>query len=341
MTRRLVLDLQARRALWAAPDWFVGRVRDTLDEAWEVVRVSAPADSDGDGGSGTPEATRAARGAEVYVGFGLPPHVLAAAGSSLRWAHSAAAGVGGTVRLLERGRIQFTNSAGIHAEPIADWVLGAIVHFTRGFDLIVRAQAEGRWAKDDFTDGRRSFPELPDLRVGIVGLGGIGTAVGRRCVAIGMPVRGVRRHPSLAAPGLLAVGGPDDLVSMAAQSDVLVVAVPQTPDTERMIDARVLGALPQGAVLVNVSRGRCVDEAALLDALDHGPVQAAALDVFASEPLPAGHAFWRHPRVLVSPHVSAVSERFWEREATLLLTNIERYLRGKELLNMVDLEAGY
>lgn len=341
MMRRLVLDLAARRPVWAAPDWFVERVRGALGEEWEMVRVGAPADSDGDGGAGSDEAVQAVAGAEVYVGFGLPARVLESGLPTLRWAHSATAGVGRAVRKLDGGGLHFTNSAGIHAEPMADWVLGAITHFARGFDLIVRAQAEGRWVKDEFTAGQRAFPELAELRVGIVGLGGIGTAVARRCVALGMPVRGVRRNPALVAPGLLQIRGPEELVKVAQQSDVLVVAVPATSETERMIEARVLDALPRDGMLINVSRGRCVDEPAVLDALGRGHLRAVALDVFTTEPLPRDHPFWRHPRVLVSPHVSAVSQRFWEREATLLITNIERYRLGKDLLNVVDLEAGY
>ncbi|HEX9393781.1 MAG TPA: NAD(P)-dependent oxidoreductase, partial [Gemmatimonadales bacterium] len=99
--------------------------------------------------------------------------------------------------------------------------------------------------------------------------------------------------------------------------------------------------LPAGAVVVNVSRGGLVDEDALLDLLQRGRLRGAALDVFAAEPLPPGHPFWAHPRVLVSPHVSAVSTRFWERETGLILDNIRRYLAGEELRNVVDLEAGY
>jgi phosphoglycerate dehydrogenase-like enzyme len=101
----------------------------------------------------------------------------------------------------------------------------------------------------------------------------------------------------------------------------------------------VLAVLPPGAIVVNVSRGALVDETALLERLD--TLGGAALDVFATEPLPADHPFWSHPRVLVSPHTAAVTHRFWERETRLIVENIQRYLAGAELANVVDWEAGY
>jgi phosphoglycerate dehydrogenase-like enzyme len=107
------------------------------------------------------------------------------------------------------------------------------------------------------------------------------------------------------------------------------------------VDAALLARLPAQAVLVNVARGSLVDESALLAALDAGALRGAALDVFAAEPLPPDHPFWRHPRVLVSPHACAVTERFWERETALILDNLRRYLLGEPLRNVVDLDAGY
>jgi glyoxylate/hydroxypyruvate reductase A len=103
----------------------------------------------------------------------------------------------------------------------------------------------------------------------------------------------------------------------------------------------VLQRLPPDAIVVNVSRGTLLDETALLDLLDAARLRGAALDVFSVEPLPPGHPFWRHPRVLVSPHVAAVTTRFWERETGLIVENIRRYLAGSPLANTVDPEAGY
>lgn len=341
MSRRLVVDLAAVRAVWRIPPAAVAAIA-AAAPGWEVVPVDAPASSDGDGGGGSPAAVRAARGAEIYLGFGLPGGILEAAGSALRWAHTATAGVAPALAALRGTGVTVTNSAGIHAEPMADWVLAAIAHFARGFDHAVRAQAAGRWAKDELTDGSLLPVELRDLRLGVFGLGGIGSAVARRGLALGMTVAGIRRRPEHGGPaGVRWVGGFDALDRLAAESDVLAITVPRTPETAGSVGAAVLSRLPAGALVVNVSRGGILDEAALLRALDAGRVRGAALDVFTTEPLPAGDPLWRHPRVLLTPHVSAVTARFWDRELALILDNLRRYLGGVPLTNVVDLEAGY
>jgi len=305
--------------------------------------VRTPASSDGDGGAGSPAAIAAARGAEIYVGWGVPPGVVQAAAGTLRWVHSAAAGVGASItpELLATGA-RLTNSRGVHAEPIADWVIAAIGFCLRGFHDAVAAQRERRWAKDAFTDGRVAVREFAGTRVGLIGLGGIGQAVARRCLALGMPVSATRRSPSRRRPrGIAWVGGPRGTRALARRSDVLVVAAPHTADTRRIVDAGVLAALPRGAWVLNVARGKLLDEGALLRALDDGHVAGAVLDVFDREPLPRSHPLWRHPRVLVSPHVSGVSDRFWARETALLVENIRRYRTGRRLRNLVDPDRGY
>jgi len=120
-----------------------------------------------------------------------------------------------------------------------------------------------------------------------------------------------------------------------------VIAAPHTAETVGAVTRTVLGRLPPDAIVVNVSRGSLLDETALLDLLDASRLRGAALDVFGVEPLPARHPFWRHPRVLVSPHVAAVTARFWERETGLIVENLRRYLAGSPLANTVDPEAGY
>ena len=342
MTRRLVVDLASPRAAWRIPSASVAAIRSALGSDWEVVEVAAPAASDGDGGSGTPEAAAAARGAEIYLGYGVPAGVVAAGRGTLRWAHSGTAGVGASLPHLESTGIVLTNSAAVHAEPIADWAIAAIAYFARGLDRMRECQAAGRWARDEFTDLAVRVRELGEVRLGVFGLGGIGSAVARRGVALGMPVAGVRRRPERGGPpGLRWVGGPADLPRLAAESDVLVIAAPHTTETRGAVTRAVLERLRADAIVVNVSRGTLLDETALLDLLDARRIRGAALDVFAAEPLPAGHPFWRHARVLVSPHVAAVTARFWERETALIVENIRCYLRGVPLRNVVDQEAGY
>jgi len=243
---------------------------------------------------------------------------------------------------LRGTHIVLTNSAGVHAEPIADWVIAAIGYFARGLDRLREFQAADRWAWAEFADFAVPVRELSELRLGVFGLGGIGGAIARRGIALGMSVAGVRRRPARGGPkGVRWVGGLADLPRLAAESDCLVIAAPHTAETRGAVSRAVLERLPHDAIVVNVSRGTLLDETALLAVLDASRVRGAALDVFAAEPLPAGHPFWRHPRVLVSPHVAAVTARFWERETGLIVENIRRYLAGSPLANTVDLEAGY
>ena len=287
-------------AAWRIPLAAAQAIRDALGPGWEVVLVQAPATSDGDGGSGTPEAVVAARGAEIY-----------------------------TLSLHD-------------ALPIADWTIAATAYFARGLDRMREFQAAGRWARAAFADLEVPVRELGELRLGVLGLGGIGGAIARRGAALGMRVAGVRRRPARGGPpGVRWVGGLGDLPRLAAESDCFVIAAPHTAETRGAVSRAVLERLPHDAIVVNVSRGTLLDETALLDALDAARLRGAALDVFAAEPLPVDHPFWRHPRVLVSPHVAAVTARFWERETGLIVENIRRYLAGSPLANTVDPEAGY
>jgi lactate dehydrogenase-like 2-hydroxyacid dehydrogenase len=173
-----VVDLASPRAAWRIDERSVAAIRSGLGAGWDVVEVRAPAPSDGDGGPGSAESIAAARGAEIYLGYGVPAGVVEAGRTSLRWVHTGAAGVGSSLPQLRGTNIVLTNSAGVHAEPMADWVIAAIAYFARGLDRMVEAQALGRWAKDEFTDLTLPVRELRDLRVGILGLGGIGQAGG-------------------------------------------------------------------------------------------------------------------------------------------------------------------
>ncbi|HEX5723837.1 MAG TPA: NAD(P)-dependent oxidoreductase, partial [Longimicrobiaceae bacterium] len=169
----------------------------------------------------------------------------------------------------------------------------------------------------------------------------IGRAVARRAVALGMRVVAVRRSESPAPEGVELLAGGGALERLLPRSDFLVVTVPQTPQTRGMVDARALALLPPSAVVVNVSRGGVVDEDALAAALAAGRLRGAALDVFRHEPLPSGSPLWGLPNVLVTPHVSGTSHRFWRRETELVAENLRRYLAGAPLLNTVDKHAGY
>jgi len=339
--RHLVLNLRDQRPAWALPDRVVEALRADLPDGWRMTVVDAPADGRGDGAGASREALEAVADAEAYAGFGVPPEILEA-GPGLRWVHSAAAGVGGSLsEAMRSSKVMFTNSAGVHAVPMAEWVIGAVLHFGRGFDVAVRAQAARSWDKRPFDAAEPPVRELADQRMGILGFGGIGREVATRAAALGMRVSATRRRPSGSPAGIELITGDGAAHEVAARSDVLVVCLPETDETRGMVSADLLAAIPEGALLINVARGGIVDETALVAALAEGRLRGAALDVTAREPLPEDSPLWGLPNVLITPHVSATSPRFWDRQMELIRTNLRRYFRGEPLVNEVDRAAGY
>lgn len=340
--RRLVVNLREPRPIHDIPAWAVEEIRAAVPADWEVVVIEEAADSRGDGGGVAPAVLEAVRGAEVYFGYGIPRELLEAAGGGLRWVHSGSAGVGGSLHEAMRASgVVFTNSAGVHAEPIADTVLAMVLHFARGLDFAVRLQAEARWDQGPFVAAGAPVRELAECTLGVLGLGGIGAAVARRGVALGMRVVAFRRSGRPGPEGVEVAGGEGALERVLPGLDYLVVTVPQTEATRGMIGAREIALLPERAVVINVARGAVVDEGALAEALRSGRLRGAGLDVFAVEPLPAASPLWGLPNVLVTPHVSGTSHRFWRRQTDLVVGNLRRYLAGEPLLNTVDKQAGY
>jgi len=360
----VVLDMNDRRPVWAMPDRVPACVREALPPGWSLHVVEEATDGSGDGaGRVSPAVLEAVAGARVYLGYGIAAELLEA-GSELEWVHSGAAGVGSSLTpVMKASPVVFTNSAGIHAPAMAETVLGMILHFGRGLDFAVRAQARGRWEKDPFYRAGAPIRELSRMTVGIVGFGGIGRAVARRVAALGARVVGVRRTPP--GPGdarLSPVGqfdgslearvelthGTRGLERVLDESDVLVLSAPETPETRGLLNAEALARLPDGALVVNVGRGGLVVLDDLVAELRAGRLRGAALDVFPQEPLPEDHPLWGLPNVLLTPHVSAVTDAFWGRETELILHNLGCYLDGDDAgapaspwRNVVDKEAGY
>jgi phosphoglycerate dehydrogenase-like enzyme len=354
---RIVVDLNDRRPIWAIPPWAVEELRAALPDGWHLDVATTPADGSGDGGGGPhPQVLKAVRGARVYIGYGVPAGILEAGRESLEWVHTGTAGVGSSLHPAMRSSgVRFTNSAGTHAPPIAETVVGMLLHFYRGLDFAVDAQARGVWRPEPFLHADTPVRELAHDTVGILGYGGIGREVGRRVRSLGAqalglkrrppPVEGAtaegRRSPATDEHGVVLLHGDEGLDRLLAESDALVVCVPDTPATRGILSRERIRALRPGAVVVNVARGRIVDETALTEALEDGHLRGAGLDVFATEPLPADSPLWELPNVLLTPHVSGVSRGFWRREMDLIVENLNRFLAGMPMVNEVDLDAGY
>ena len=342
--RRLAVDLQATAPQWALTEAGAAELRRMAPDGWEVEVVRAPTVSDGDGGAAPSAGALAAiRDAEVYFGFGISRPLFATA-RRLRWVHSAAAGVGGLLFPEMRGSdVIVTNSAGVHAVPIAEYVVAGILYLLRQLDVAVDQQRARRWDSALFVGAHSRMREVADVRALIVGAGGIGTAVAERLAALGAHCTGIRRRPERGAPaGFAAVAGPAELDALLPTHDILVLAAPATSETRELVTATRLDRLPPGAIVVNVARGSLVDESALAERVASGRLRGAVLDVFREEPLPAQSLLWALPSVLVTPHVSGVSPRgFWRRELALFIDNWQRYVDGRPLRNVVDKNAGY
>jgi phosphoglycerate dehydrogenase-like enzyme len=356
---RVVLDMMDRRPMWAMPAWVPDELRAALPEGWELVAIDVVTDGAGDGATRVdPLVLAAVADADAYLGYGIHPTLLET-GQLLRWVHSGAAGVGKslTPRMLE-SPVVFTNSAGVHAPPIAETVLAMLLYFGRGLDFAVEGQRRGAWWQAPYHAEDAPLRELSSSTVGIVGYGGIGREVARRVASLGARVLGLARTPRPGRRGALQpvegggslavavdmVTGRPGLERLLAQSDAVVIAAPETEETRGLVGAVELALMKPGAVLVNVARGRIVDEEALVRALQAGRLRGAALDVFGTEPLPAASPLWRLPNVLLTPHVSGVTRGFWRRETDLILRNLRRLLVRapvEEWENVVDKRAGY
>ena len=343
---RLVLDLEDRRPIWAIPDWAIRELREALPADWDLHVVRGPTDGSGDGvAEPSAEILEAVESARIYVGFGIPAKVIEVGEGALEWVHSGAAGAGGSLHEpMLASRVSFTNSAGIHGPPIAETVIGMLLHFARGLDYAVAAGHRREWDDAPFLSADTPVRELSSMTIGILGYGGIGREVGKRARALGCRVLGLRRSAPDSNPdahGVNILSGPDGLDELLHQSDALVVAAPDTRETRGLLTSERIRKLPRGAILVNVARGRILHEEALAMALQDGHLRGAGLDVFCTEPLPAEHPFWDLPNVLITPHISAVTRRFWRREMDLILDNLDRFLRGAPLRNEVGKNRGY
>jgi phosphoglycerate dehydrogenase-like enzyme len=176
----------------------------------------------------------------------------------------------------------------------------------------------------------------------IVGLGTIGMEVAKRAHAFGMRVTGVRRRLDQPSPAFCdRVFSPDQLDDALRGCDVLVLSAPAIPETDRLIDAKRLSLLNQGAFVVNVARGRIIDESELTLALQEKRLGGAVLDVFNREPLPATSPLWTLPNVIVTPHCSGIRGDHWDDAINLFIENLRRFLQGQPLLNLVDPRLGY
>lgn len=261
----------------------------------------------------------------------------------LRWVQSPAVGVAGLMypELLASG-VVVTSAKGVRARSMAEHVLGVTIALARRFPRALRAQVAHEWAQDELEGPASGVRLLSGLCFGIVGLGAIGSEVAPLASAFGMRVVAVRRRPDQPRPACIEEVWPADrLTDLLGISDVVLIAAPHTTETKRLIGRSEIAGMKPGAMLINVARGKLVDDEALVEALREGRLGGAALDVFTQEPLEPDSPYWDLPNVIVTPHVSGSMQDYWTPLAALFAENLRRFERGAPLLNVVDKALGY
>lgn len=277
-------------------------------------------------------------GAQVLLMWDFFSTALAQAwphADSLEWVHAASAGVD---KLMFPGLVAsdvvVTNARGIFDRPIAEFVLGSLLAHCKDMPRSMRDQQREAWQ-------HRETRLLTGTRAMIVGTGAIGRETARLLAAVGVGVTGAGSHARTGDPDFGSVVASAELADHVGGIDWLVNIAPLTDVTRNLLDAEVFAALPEGAFVVNVGRGESLVAADLIKALDSGPVAGAALDVFATEPLPANDPLWSREDVQVSPHMSGDAFGWRDRLAAQFLDNLSAWNAGRPLSNVVDTALGY
>ena len=254
-----------------------------------------------------------------------------------RWIHSLWTGVESilTPELLDHPA-PLTNGRGVFRWPLADWVVGVMLYFAFDFPRVLQQQEKRLWKPFVSTS-------LEGRTLGIVGYGAIGSAIAERARPFGLRIGALRRRPELFENDsrIDRSYAPSELRNLMGESDYVVVVTPLTAETRGLIGEAEIASMKPSSVLINIGRGPVVDEAALLRALQGGAIRGAALDVFNTEPLPEDHPFWGMRQVFLSPHTADRVEGFLGPAFDSFRENLDRFIAGNPLVNVVDKRAGY
>jgi len=268
--------------------------------------------------------------ANVLLTFRISDGLIKRA-KNLQWIQSMASGVDAIVNLPSlRKEVLLTSTRGIHAPQMAEMAILLMLSLNRNFPQIIRNQDKGIWE-------RWPAKLLYQKRVGILGIGAIGEEIARKCKAFGMTVFGI----DIVQRKVDAVDysyGPEDLLKVVQEVDYLIIVVPLTPQTRKMVETKVLSSMKPTAFLINIGRGEILDENALIHALESGKIAGAALDVFSQEPLPQEHPFWKTKNLILTPHIGGTSTIYVDQVLSIFEENLRRFLRGERqtLINLVE-----
>ncbi len=279
--------------------------------------------------------------ADIVLGFAVRPESFGAC-RRLQWIHATAAGVTGVLfPALIESPVLLTNARGLHARSMAEHALGIMLAFVRKLHWSRDAQMARQWDAAAQEHEAPAFGELAGATVGLVGFGHVGRGIAELSRAMGMRVIAVRRHPEPQAAPAHEQWPADRLHELLAVSDWVVLCAPHTGATHGLIGAAELACMRPHARLLNLGRGALLDEPALIAALTERRIAGASLDVFAHEPLAVDSPLWGMREVIVTPHVSGFGPRYWERAMEQFARNLDHFLAGEPLENLVDKRAGY
>jgi phosphoglycerate dehydrogenase-like enzyme len=274
--------------------------------------------------------------ADVLVISGLWHNGLIAKAAKLRYLQSISAGMDRyDVRALHRRAVYLASAAGVNSRAVAEHALAHMLAFTRHIHS-GRDNQQRRFWREMIGDPDQREDELGGKTLLIVGLGRIGRRLAQLAKAFEMHVLATKQNPPYEDETAAAVHPPHELWQLLPQADFVVLTCPLTPATENLIDETALAAMKPSAYLINMARGRVVDEPALIAALQNGRIQGAGLDCFWDEPLPTDSPLWHMPNVLITPHTGGETRQYEERVVNILGQNLERLWRGEtQLVNQV------
>jgi len=276
---------------------------------------------------------------QIEIVVGWVPRDLIYKFKNLRWFQQWGAGADWLLDhpdLVEKDFV-LTNMSGLHAIPISEHILALLLAFARGLPKAVKSQQQRVWLRHQSLE----LFELAGKTMLLIGVGAIGERTAEIAAGLGLRVLGVRRNPSIPAPHVESMFGPDQLLDVLPIADFVVLTIPLTEETKGLIGAAELRAMKSTAYILNIGRGGTILEAPLLQALKEGWIGGAGLDVFENEPLSAESPFWELENLIITSHYSGLTPHYAERGVAIFLDNLRRYQNGDPLQNVVAKDLGY
>ena len=273
--------------------------------------------------------------ADVEILFGHIGEDAISEANTLRWAHQPHAGVEGFMYpAFKASDVMLTNCRGLYGTQIAEHAFALLLSLTRQIPTQLEFMKAKHWE-------RVPCVELAGMTMGILGLGGIGRAIATRARAFAFEVIAADVEPINKPDTVSELFGLDELATFLGQTNILMVCCPSTPETHKLLSDAQFNEMPDGGYIVNVSRGKVVDEDALIAVLRSGKLAGAGLDVTYTEPCPPENPLWEQENVILTSHSAGASQHIRRRAMQLFIDNLHRYVAGEPLVNVVDKQKGY